>query len=140
MNPFKMYQTDPDLEVQGIDIDYGDFYFTIARAGGANKRFNERLAEAFKPYRRAIQTETADVKLLDRITKEVFIQECIKGWGSTKHGPGKMLNVDDSPLDYTPENVALFFGELPELLDDLVGQANKMALYRAKVIEDDLGN
>jgi len=139
-NPYSLFSTDADLEVQGIEIDYGDFWFKIRRAGGNNKRFGERCSELMKPLRRAIQTETADPKMLDRLTLEAFAETVLVSWGSKLHGDGFMVGPDNSKLEFTKDNIVQLLQDLPDLAEDLLQQSRRVALFRKTAAEADAGN
>lgn len=135
MNPYAQFETDPDLEKNGIRIDYGDYYWIIARTGGANKRWERAIERVTRPIRRAIQTETLDNEVGREKVREAFVEACVIGWGSKKHGDGVMVGRDDAPIQFNKENVNRVLTELDWLFQDLRDSANKASLYR-KVLED----
>lgn len=139
-SPYDVFETDKDLEQKGIRLSYGDFWFDVARAGGANSRFAKMLEKELQPYRRAIQTETMDPKVANEILCRCFAATVVTGWGSKKHGEGRMIARDGSALDFSPANVAHVFVDLPDLFADVREQASKVALFRNAVNEADAGN
>lgn len=139
-NPYSLFETDKQAEQEGVKIDYGDFWFQIARVGGSNEKFNNRLKALLNPYRRAIETETMDSKVQERLTTQTFIETALLGWGSKEHGEGKMIGRDGKALPFTKENATQLFEDLPDLLLDLIRTGSKMAVFRKSLLEDDLGN
>lgn len=141
---YDVFQTDQDVEKSGIKIDYGPFYFLIARAGGANKRYSTRLEALLKPYRRAIQTETMDEKVGLDLVAQAYAETVILGWGHVdKDGKvvdGVVLGRDGKPLELTVDNVKRVLLDLPDLFKDLREQAEKAALFRVQVKEADAKN
>jgi hypothetical protein len=137
---YKQFRTDENLEKSGIKLTYGEVWFYVARAGGANKKFSRILEAKLKPHRRAVQTETMDEKTAEKLMREAYAEGVVLGWGSVKHGEGRMTGPDDEALDFTVENVVRVFTDLPDLFADLREQTGKVALFRATVDEADAGN
>jgi hypothetical protein len=141
---YDVFQTDMDLEKTGIKIDYGPFYFVIARAGGNNKRYGARLDALLKPYRRAIQTETMDEEVAKGLMAQAYAETVVLGWGSPdkdgKPVDGKVPGKDGKLLDFTVANVKQVLLDLPDLFRDIREQAEKAALFRAMVKEADAKN
>jgi len=137
------FRSDTAAEQEGVELDYGPFRVTIARAGGANKSY-ERLLEALtKPYRRAIQLETLDQKISEKIMKEALARAVVLNWEVRVDADG---NPDPSGEDWKPgvedpdtgellpfswENVlkVLQHKELQNLYNDLRIQSGKEALF-----------
>lgn len=148
MGMYDQFKTDGNLETQGIVLDYGDFRVTIARAGGANKKFERTMEFKTKAYKRAIQTETLPNEKGKAILREVFAEAVVLNWEVRK--PGKKDGEDtwevgiEGPsgdvLPFSAENVAATFKALPDLFADIQEQAGKVALFRAAVLEAEAGN
>ena len=146
-NMYEMFATDKDLERNGVRLDYGSFRVTVARAGGANKRYAKVLDKMTKPYRRAMETETMDPDVALDILQEVAALTLVTNW-EVKVGEGDdakwqkgIYNPEGGkPLPVKPENIIAAFKALPDLYQDISIQAGKMALYRKAVLEADAGN
>lgn len=135
MSLYKQFTMDKTLEKNGILLEYGEDEKTkkpirirIARAGGSNQRFGKLLDAKFKPYRRALQTETLDTGLAEKLMKEVYAEAVVLGWENVSDKSGKAL-------PFSPENVIKLFDELPELWSDIKEQAGRAALYRQELQE-----
>jgi hypothetical protein len=139
-SPYALFMTDQAAEQAGVRIDYGPFYFNVARAGGANTRYRDLLRERMRPHRRAMATETMSDDLADRIVREVFAETVVLGWGSEEHGDGKIIGRDGKALAFSTENVKQLFKDLPDLAADVMSQAASQANFRAAVAEQDAGN
>lgn len=142
MGLYSQFQTDSDLEKTGVVIDYGSFRVLVARAGGSNTDFMRVLTAKTKPHRRAIQTDTMDPKLAQAIEREVFAETVIKDWETEADG-GWVRGIespDGGLLDVTVDNLVRTFENLPDLYTDLKEQANKVALFRKKELEEDAKN
>lgn len=140
---YAKFQTDDRLETKGIVIDYGDFRVTVARAGGANKKYTRVLSAKTKPYDRAIANETMDDDVSKQILAEALAESVILLW-EVKTGPDQWTKgieaEDGSVLPFTTANVAATLNKLPDLLGDLMQQSSKMALFRKDVLEAQAGN
>lgn len=142
MSLYSQFKTDSNLEQTGVVLDYGNFRVTIARAGGANKKFERVLDAKTKPYRRAIQTETMDNKRGLEILREVYAEAVVLDWQTkTEKGWEKGIEAEDGKLlPVTVENILLTFNNLPDLFQDIQEQANKAALYRQSIREAESKN
>lgn len=150
MSAYSQFKTNPELEKNGVVVDYGTYYFLVARAGGANKAFERTMKRLFDPHRRAIQTETMDPKKLEALMRRAYAESVILGWGYKKDADdkkfvdGKFEALDDEGepvlLDFEVDNVVKVFADLPDLFKDIQDTANKLALYREEVNKADAKN
>ncbi len=141
----KDYRTDKALEKKGIEVDFGNFKVTIARAGGGNKRFAKLLEAKTRPYKRAIQTETMDNDVAQTLLKEVYSEAIVLNWETKVKDEWKAgiedLNSDEFKLlPFKPENVMTVLNEVPDVFTMLQEEASKSANYRMMVLEDDAKN
>lgn len=140
-SPYKLFKTEPDNELQGTVVNYGDeAWFRVARSGGANKRYLNMMGERLKPFRRQIQTETMDEKVADRIVLEVFVDTVLLGWGSKEHGDGIIGDEEDKPLSFDRDNALRVLTDLPELFQALRAESERLANFTAATKEDDAKN
>ena len=130
---YAAFKTDTNREVSGIELDYGDFQITIARAGGANKRYAKMLEVKTRPHRRAIQTETMSTAQSEGLFREVYAEAVILGWSGVTDESGKVLT-------FSRANCMKLLTDLPDLFDDIKEQATKVALFRESLLEDDAKN
>lgn len=113
---FELFGTDADAEVDGIDVEYPNgSVFTIARAGGANKRFRKVLGKKTKAYRG--RENTIPPELDEKWSRETFIETCLLSWQNVK------IHENEGCLPFTPENAKRLFDTIPELYRDLVSRA-----------------
>ncbi|MGQ0664604.1 MAG: hypothetical protein ACT4P2_13710 [Pseudomonadota bacterium] len=127
--PYQQFTTDPVLETEGIVLDYGDFKITIARAGGANRKFGKALDAKLKPHRRQIELGTLDDKLATRLMAEAYAEAVVRGWSG-------MTDADGHPLPFSRENAVQLLSDLPDLFRDVQEQASRIALFRRQSLED----
>jgi hypothetical protein len=137
------FRSDTAAEQEGIELDYGPFRVTIARAGGANKSYDRILEALTKPYRRAIQLETLDQKISEQIMKEAMAKAIVLNWevrvgtdGSPDpEGSDWKQGLEDPDtgdlLEYSWENVlkVLKHKEIQNLYNDIRIQSGKEALF-----------
>lgn len=149
MSMYDQLQTDPSLEKKGVEINYGSFRVTLARAGGANKKYEKLLDIRSKPHRRAMKTETMDNDVALEIMREVYADAIILHW-ETKNAEGKWekgieakpKKAGDPPklVPFNRDNSIQAMIDLPELLTWFKEDAEKLALYLVQHQEDDTGN
>lgn len=137
------FRSDIDAEQEGVVLDYGPFRVTIARAGGSNKAYERVLEGLTKPYRRAIQLETLDAKVSEKIMKEAMAKAVILNWEVLVDADGlpdadgkdwvQGLEHPDTGdlLPFGWENVmeVLQHKEIQNLYHDLRVQSGKEALF-----------
>lgn len=142
-NPWAMFQTNAVAEQKGIRIDYGAFYFTVARAGGSNDKFKAKVRELMRPYERAIELGEMDDKVASKLAAEAFAETVVLGWGSVVDGKdveGVLTKPNGDKVEFSVDAVKDLFAELPELFTDLMQQANKPQNFRRVAQEVDAKN
>lgn len=149
MSLYKNFKSDENLEKSGILLEYGtnsagkDITIRIARAGGANTQFQKRMEAVVKPYRRQIQTETIDTKMVEKLVRQVYAETVVLGWENVEFpvldSEGKDTGAVEE-LPYTVANCLRLFNDLPDLFLDVQEQAQRAALFRAEIREADAGN
>lgn len=155
MSMYKQLKTDPSLEKKGVEVNYGTFRVTLARAGGANKTYERLLEVRTQPHRRAMKTETMDNVVALDIMRGIYADSIILHWESKNTEGDWEVGVEapppmvdgvpnmDAPIEILPynrENVVGAMETLPELLMWFQEDANKLALYRVQYLEEDSKN
>jgi hypothetical protein len=138
----KLFATNQDIETKGIWMDYGSgVEIQIARAGGSNKAFATRFTALSKPFRRQIQAEMVDESTAQEILYRVYAECVVRGWrGITQDDIDPKATNPTEPLPYSVENCVALFKALPDLANDVVAQAGKLAMFRQVSNEADAGN
>lgn len=139
-NPFELFETDAAVEVEGVNLDYGDFEITIARAGGANTAYETAVLEVHKKHKYKVENGLFKGDEANSVMAEVYAATVVKGWRSKKYGEGKLVGKDGSPLAFTTENVKALLIALPALFADIRERAMKIADFRRAQLEDDVKN
>lgn len=153
-----MFGTDGELERRGIVIDYGKAgSFLVARAGGANVKYQQVLTKLTAPYRRQLRhvqrtvegkggkekdVDQKSMKLLRSLQMQAFARAVVLGWSSERYGEGKIPHPfeKNEALEYNPDNCLWLLQQLPALFDDLQEQAMDIYNFRALEDEADAGN
>ena len=129
MNPYKMFKTEEKMEAGGIELDYGDFKFRIARAGGSNTKYTRLLAKRLKPYQRQMDMGVLENDVADRLMAGIYADSVILGWEG-------VTDADGNPMEFTRENCVTLFLDLPGLFSDIREQAQKAVNFRAEALEN----
>lgn len=139
MNLYDQYQTDPKIEREGIVLNYGKLEdgtpidIRIARAGGANAKFDRTAEQAFKPVRRQLNNESIDPEVLQGLFRTIYARSVVLGWTGIVDREGKKM-------EFTEDNVVKLFTDLPDLFKDVREAAEKASLFRLQALEDESKN
>ena len=136
--PEALFKTSTKAEAEGVDLDYGDFWIKVTRAGATNARFKKLFDKAMKPHRRAVANDTMNSEVAERITREVWAESIVLGWGS-KLGDG-LMPYQGEALAFNVPNCIRLFDELPDLFIDVREQSMKLGLFQDDELETDTGN
>lgn len=139
-SPYKLFETNKDLEKSGITLDYGDFWIKIARAGGSNKKYEKVLQAKLKPFQVQLRTNTLDNEIAERLYREIFASAVILGWGSKEFGEGKIAGKDNNALDFNTDNVINLLNDLPDLFNHIKEQSEKVDLFKNEELREDAKN
>lgn len=136
--PEALFKTSPAAEAAGVELDYGDFYIKITRAGATNARFKKLFEKSMKPHRRAVANDTMNNDVAERITREVWAESIVMGWGS-KLGEG-LIPYKGEALTFNTPNCVMLFNDLPDLFIDVREQSMKLGLFQEDEKDADTGN
>lgn len=135
MSIHKMYKTDEKVEVEGVELNYGDnghgedTVIIVGRAGGSNSAYQKALTAALRPYRKQIQTSTLDPKVFNKVLLDVYMKTVIKGARG-------LVDADGNVIENSAENIRATLVTLPDLFEDVKEQATDAAIFRADAVED----
>lgn len=142
MGMYDVFETDEDLEISGIWLDYGDFRVRIASAGQGNKKYVKYAEKALKPVRKAMQAGALSNERSMAIMSDIYAKTIVLDWETMKDGKlVKGIEARDGkvmPVNY--ENVRQVFIDLPNLFIDIQEQANSIANFRKAELEEDAKN
>lgn len=139
-NIFDMFETDPELERDGVTLEYGinskgePIQIVIARAGGSNIAFLKRLEQLTKPYRRLLDAgHSLPKELNDKLQRELYADTVIKDMRGFEERDG-------TPIPFTKEAVINLFERLPNLFIDVMSQAQALSTFRSEQREAEAKN
>ena len=132
-NLYKKFATNPDKEKDGIWVNYDDARFLIARAGGANTRFQVTLSSKIRPYKKQIASQTLSDEESAKIMVEVFVEGVLRGWENVE-------DENDNPLEFTRENAIKLLSDIPELLEFLREEAFLIGNFKDSLTEETVKN
>ena len=141
MNPFNMFETNVNEELDGVWNDFGDFKVLLARAGGKNtiwfKEMNKEVKEAG-----VATVDALDDGQLETLIRKVFVKSVIKDHqikdekGKFKQGVCVRKKEKVEIVPFTVENTILMFEQLPEYYKKLSKWAEDYRTFRMKIEEE----
>lgn len=172
---FASFETDKKSEAEGVEFTFNGndgkpvFRVRLARAGGANKKYDQVRERVSAPYRR-LNKITAEVQHqigLEVFSEAVAIPESwemaerpgLKCAGNvcSKDESGKLvwlpeipktlsagflkgIELRDEVVPSTPENVSKVMEALPDLYNMLVAESMSHDVYRKEALDQDSKN
>ena len=131
---YEQFDTNREVETKGIELDFGEAgVFTIARAGGANKRYAKVMKQMASPYKRQMEHDLMSPESVDDLLIDVFVESVMIGWKGVKDREGK-------DLKYSKKVCTELFHELPELFAVVRNESSKAANFRHQDLEGDAKN
>lgn len=129
-NLYEMFGTDEALEKNGIALTYGDATIVVARAGGANAKFQKVGEQKMRPFRAQVQQGIMDNETATKLLAEAYSEAVILGWENVK-------DADDNDIEFTKENVVKLLLDLPDLFSDIQTQCQMVVNFLTTVREED---
>ncbi len=134
MSTYSAFATESSLETNGITLDFGNAgKVRIARAGGANKKFEKAMMRLTKPYRHAINSGTIDPKTADQLLYRAYAEAVVIGWEG-------ITGKDGADLPFSADAAVALFTDLPDFFQQIRRNADSSALFRVETNEDDSKN
>lgn len=126
----KSFATLPTLETEGVDLHLGgDAYITVARAGGANTRYDAAVRRLYKPHRRMLDTGSPQAEeMAEKLFMQAHAEAVVLGW--------RGIELDGKELPFTRENVLLLFNELPEIWRIVREEAARFANFTVEEVRE----
>jgi len=144
MSLYDQFGMNKDAEVQGVLLDYGSAgRIRIARAGGSNIRFQKRVEQFQKKYKRQLDLEVLEDDIAIRELVSIYADTIVLGWESgdlDKPKSDVIPGPSGKDLKFTRDNVVKLLIDLPDLFADIRGQSVQLALFREAVKEADAKN
>lgn len=151
---YKTFETDRDLEREGIFVNFGSVKFCLARAGGRNKAFKDVFTAKAKRHRIELDNETLSDEVADRIMAEAYAEAVVLGWWTRKEDEkgepvlkngeeqwdDHIVNKEGKKVKYSIEECVKLLLDLPDLFSTLQSYAQKSANFRKELEAEDEGN
>ena len=112
MSLYTKFSTDEGIEREGVWLDYGGEKFLVARAGGANTKYLQRLQHLSKPFTRQIQMGTFDEDQGREIAAQAFAETVILDWSGVMDREGQVMT-------FSKEACQQLLIDLPEIFQDI---------------------
>jgi hypothetical protein len=142
MSLYKDFKTSEKLEVEGVRFENGTYSYTLARSGGANKKFQKLFERLSRPHRRQLDNGTLDNVVAERLMREVFAKTVIIRWETFQNdGWVEGIELEDGTIvPATPDTLVKVFEDLPDLFTQITEDAKSTAYFRQAGLEEDSGN
>ena len=141
MGMYDTFETDQELEANGVWLDYGDFRVLLASAGQGNKSYVRYAEKKLKPVRRALESGALSNERSQSLMADIYAKTIILAW-ETMQGKGDKAEMksgieakDGSILPFNETNVEQALIALPRLFMDLQEQAASLANFRKGELE-----
>lgn len=136
MSLYSMFGTNPEAELDGFELilfDEGvEVIFTLARAGGSNKRFANRLQALLRPYERAVKAGTMSDEKAGVIMAKALAETVILGWSNVN-------DLEGNNLPFTIAKATELLTDLPELRTVILEEAQNASNFVAVEVEENQG-
>lgn len=142
MGLYETFQTDKNLETEGVWLLYGDAKILVAYAGTTNTKYKKVLEKLLKPHQTAIRTKTMDLARMQGILQEAFCRTIVLDWQTKVNGEWKrgIESGGEELLTFNYTNILNTFEALPALYTDVEEQASQYTLFQAEEDDSAVGN
>jgi hypothetical protein len=143
---FDAFKTDSDKEVTGVwvypageptESNKTPPAFKIARAGGANKKFNKVQAALMKPnmalFRNSKDITPERMEIIKDVAKKCFFEAVLLDWRN-------VFDSNNLSFPFNRENAETLMSQLPDLYEYLMGEAQAMSSFNPTSVSDEAGN
>lgn len=128
---YDLFETNSDAENAGIWVPVGPARFKLARAGGANEKFQKTAMKRLKPF--AASFETLPKKTADELAIGIFVDAVLLDWEGVTDRAGNVV-------PYSPDAAKKLLTDLPNLYITLRGESEKMSNFSQANLEAAAGN
>ena len=142
MSLYEDFKTSDLLETKGVRFENATYAYTLARSGGANKRFNKLFERLARPHRRQMDNNTLPEKTAERIMYQVYAKTIVLRW-ETLSDEEWVDGVEQPGGEIVPmseEVLVQLFQDLPDLFAQITDDAKDVAYFRQADMESDAGN
>tara|TARA_R100001143_G_scaffold61312_1_gene61854 strand:- start:2174 stop:2602 length:429 start_codon:yes stop_codon:yes gene_type:complete len=140
---YDTFETDGNLEQNGVWLDYGDFRMLIASAGQGNKNYVRYAEKKLKPVRRAMEAGALSNERSMALMADIYSKTIVLDW-QVRNADGEWeQGIEDKEgniIAFNQENVEDAFRNLPRLFMDVQEQAQSLSNFRRAELEDETKN
>ena len=133
MSLYNMFQTDEAAELDGFELVLYDgeteIKFLLARAGGSNRKFANRLQALTRPYQRAMENGTMPEDKAAELMSQAIAETIILDWEN-------VADRDGNPMEYSAARAKQLLVDLPELRTVIMEEASKAVNFIAREVEE----
>lgn len=133
MSLYDAFETNKNLEAEGVEIAINDSVFKVRAKTKNNQQYTSRVRDLME--RKGALAKAGGVRE-DELAKEMlelFVDTLVVGWTGVKARDGSIM-------DYTRENAIKLFTDLPRLQQALEDEIDKVATWKSAKLEDDAKN
>ena len=149
-NPYEVFETEEDLEKDGVWLDYGSWRVKAARAGGRNTLWAKEITKMSRKHNLST-TKNLGKEQSDKIMAGVYAKAVIKDWevkvkdeeGNENWQRGIHLKDENGNVQIeepTRKNITRALIDLPDLFEDIRQQTTEMSTYQNERIEEQVKN
>lgn len=143
MSMYDTFETDDNLEKNGVWLDYGDFRVKIASAGQGNKSYVRYAEKKLKPVRRAMEAGSLSNERSVSIMSDIYAKTIVLDWQVRNENDEWTTGIEDREgniIDFNQANVEEVFQNLPRLFMDIQEQAQSLSNFRRAELEGETKN
>jgi hypothetical protein len=138
-----LFTTDKGIESKGKWIDVGPASFLLARAGGANQKYQNKLAATLRPHQRRIQMGQMDEGEANDLLLDTFVDAVLLNWKNVRLAPTKNEageTVPGAEIPYSKETAKHILSQYPDLFAFLREESTRISNYAPDQVEAIAGN
>lgn len=134
------FKTSKELEIKGVVRDFGFARITVARAGGANQKFNMIMERIYRENNRAIKAGLLSNEKSMKMLHEAYAEAIVLNWETNIGEDGaeewkQGIELEEGIVPFTKENIIRAFNDLPALFLEVKEIAEDIQFYRASLLE-----
>jgi hypothetical protein len=140
---YDTFETDSNLEQNGVWLDYGDFRMLIASAGQGNKNYVRYAEKKLKPVRQAMNAGALSNERSMALMADIYSKTIVLNWEVRGEDGEWSQGIEDKEgniIAFNQENVEEAFHNLPRLFMDVQEQAQSLSNFRRAELEEETKN
>lgn len=140
------FKTSKKLETEGITFEVADTRLVLARAGGANEKYNAAMTAIAEKHKRAIANNLLSDPVQRRMLYEVYAEHVVLKWETnigTDEKPEWVSGIrddNDKIIEASFENIVAAFHDMPDFFLEVKATAEGAQYYRESLIKGIAGN